>query len=263
MEAQPLEPIEPTETNANTPPRRSNGWDLVIYLFCGFGLFTVAGIVAGYLMEGQTNSLLFNALAFTFNLVFLGGTALLLGAARGRFSLEEIGLRPARWKWAWLGLSVGLVLLLLPLRSALGMLVENLLHGGMESLEVRTQMVLPEGATSGWISFAVTLLFVGVLVPFSEELFFRGAIYTWLRERTPVWAAVLISSMIFGLGHIDSAGVVAASFVMGVVNAWVFEKTRSIWVPILIHILNNSLAVILVYLATALVNALPVMQSLP
>jgi membrane protease YdiL (CAAX protease family) len=68
---------------------------------------------------------------------------------------------------------------------------------------------------------------------------------------------VLISALIFGLGHFDTLGVVAASFVMGVVNALVLEKTRSIWVPVVIHAANNSLAVILVYAAAWLAQLIP------
>lgn len=249
MEGQPIEP-KPIPSQP-----RSNRWDLLIYLCCGFGLFSAAGILIGHLMSGQTNSLLYSVLVFTSNVVFLGGTALVMGVGRGRFTLAEIGLRPPRWKWSWLGLALALVLLLLPLRSALGILVEYLLHGNLDSLTARSQLVQPVGAD--WLSFWVTLIFVGVLVPFSEELFFRGAIYTWLRERTPLWVAVLVSAAIFGLGHADSLGVVASSFVIGVVNALVFEKTRSLWVPVIIHAANNSLAVILVYLAAALTKLLP------
>lgn len=249
MEEQRIPPIP------NPSPRRSNVWDLVIYLACGFGLFTLAGMAASALLGEKTNSLLYSSLVFIFNLVFLGGTALVMGAGRGKFSLAEIGLRPVRWKWAWLGLALALVVILLPIRGGLGLLIEYLLNGNLDSLALRSQLVQPEGVNA--LSFVVTLLFVGILVPISEELFFRGAIYTWLRERTPVWVAVVISAALFGLGHIDSLGVVVASFVMGVVNAWVFEKTRSIWVPIAIHAANNSLAILLVYLAAWLVKMIP------
>jgi len=248
--------VRSSEPNADNPiVRRSNIWDLAIYLICGFGLFSAAGAVAGKLLGANAKGLLFNSIIFIFNLIFLGGTALVLGAGRGRFTLEQIGLRPVRWKRGWLVLALGLVVLLLPVRGALGLLVEYLVNGNLESLALRSQIVQPQGA--GWLSFVVTLLFVGILVPISEELFFRGAIYTWLRERASMWPAVLISAALFGLGHFDSLGVVAASFVMGAVNAVVFEKTRSIWVPIAIHAANNSLAVILVYLATLLVKMLP------
>lgn len=245
---------QPIEPNAMTPKRRSNGWDLVIYIVCGFGLFSLAGLAVSYLWDDQASSLLYSVLVFTFNLVFLGGTALVMGVRRGRFSLEEIGLHPPRWKWSWLALALALVILLLPVRAGLGLLVEYLLQGNLDSLNARSEMLLPD---SSWVSFLVTLVFTGILVPFSEELFFRGAIYSWMRDRLPVWAAVLLSAFIFGLGHMDSLGVVAASFVMGVVNAWVLEKTRSIWVPVVIHAANNSLAVILIYLAAWLTQLLP------
>lgn len=255
MEAIPTDPI-----NENRA-RRSNGWDLALYILCGFGLFTLAGGLVGLFLGEQTDSLLYSTLVFLFNVIFLGGTALVMGAGRGKFSLREIGLVPPRWKWSWLALAIALVLLLLPVRGGLGLLVEYLLNGNLDSLTMRSQLILPEG--SGWLSFTVTLLFVGILVPLSEELFFRGAIYTWLRDHAPVWVAVLVSSVLFGLGHADSLGVVAASFIMGVVNALVFEKTRSIWVPVAIHAANNSLAVILVYLAALLAKLVPGLQGLP
>jgi membrane protease YdiL (CAAX protease family) len=247
--------VQPIEPNPDPPARRSNGWDLLIYIGCGFVLFSLASYAAGYLLKVQTSTLLYSTLIYIFNLIFLGGTALVMGVRRGRFTLEEIGLRPPRWKWAWLWLALGLVILLLPVRAGLGLLVEYLFHGNLDSLSARSQIILPE--TASWLSFLVTLFFTGILVPFSEELFFRGAIYSWLRDRTPVWVAVLISALIFGLGHFDTLGVVAASFVMGVVNALVLEKTRSIWVPVVIHAANNSLAVILVYLAAWLAQLIP------
>jgi membrane protease YdiL (CAAX protease family) len=255
MQATPIEPI-PEKT-----VKRSSLWDVLWYILCGFGLFTVAGLLLGFLMHCKTGSLLYSVLVYVSNVLFLGGTALVMGAGRGKFSLAEIGLVPPRWRWTWLAVAVGLVLLLLPVRGGLGLLVEYLLNGNMDSLMARSQLIQPEGTT--WFSFLVTLLFVGILVPLSEELFFRGAIFTTLRDHLPAWAAVLISSTLFGLGHADSLGVVAASFVMGVVNAIVFEKTRSIWVPVAIHAANNSLAIILVYLAAYLVKLLPALPALP
>lgn len=255
MQATSIEPV------SEKPKKRTSLWDALLYILCGFGLFTASGWLAGLVLGEQTDTLLFSVWVYVSNILFLGGTALTLGAARGKLSLAEIGLVPPRWRWTWIGVAVGLVLLLLPVRGGLGLLVEYLLNGNMDSLMARSQLIQPEGTT--WFSFLLTLLFVGVLVPLSEELFFRGAIYTTLRDHLPVWAAVLISSVIFGLGHADSLGVVAASFVMGVVNAIVFEKTRSIWVPVAIHAANNSLAIILVYLASYLVKMLPAFPALP
>jgi membrane protease YdiL (CAAX protease family) len=251
-------PVEPTPEKT---VKRSSLWDLLWYILCGFGLFTAAGTLLGLWLHDEAGSLLFSVLVYVSNVLFLGGTARVLGAGRGKFTLAEIGLVPPRWRWTWLAVAVGLVLLLLPMRGGLGLLVEYLLNGNLDSLAARSQLIQPAGTDA--LSFGLTLLFVGILVPISEELFFRGAIFTVLRDHWPVWAAVLVSSALFGLGHADSLGVVAASFVMGVVNAIAFEKTRSIWVPVAIHAANNSLAIILVYLAAYLAKMLPALPALP
>jgi membrane protease YdiL (CAAX protease family) len=61
----------------------------------------------------------------------------------------------------------------------------------------------------------------------------------------------LLSSALFALGHFDSAGVVASSFFLGLVCAVALERGRSLWLPVAIHALNNSLAVMLLYLIQA------------
>ncbi|MCA9919202.1 MAG: CPBP family intramembrane metalloprotease, partial [Anaerolineales bacterium] len=62
---------------------------------------------------------------------------------------------------------------------------------------------------------------------------------------------------LFGLAHADSIGVVAASAVIGVVNALAYERTRSLFIPIVIHVTTNSAAVLLLYLMLALAELIP------
>jgi membrane protease YdiL (CAAX protease family) len=104
------------------------------------------------------------------------------------------------------------------------------------------------GSELSWPRFFVTLLGAGLLAPVAEELFFRGFLYTALRQRLGIAAAATISSLVFAVGHIDALGVVAASFIMGIALALVYEYTRSLWVAIAIHAFNNSLATVMVYL---------------
>ena len=89
----------------------------------------------------------------------------------------------------------------------------------------------------------------GVLIiavaPVAEEVFFRGFMYGGLRSRLPVWAAALISSGIFGLLHYtdpDSIAVVPQLALLGVLLAWLYERTGSLWPPIILHVLNNAIA---------------------
>ena len=97
------------------------------------------------------------------------------------------------------------------------------------------------------LNFLVSLLIIAVLVPISEELYFRGLLYRWFRLRFRLWPAVLLSSLLFGLAHYDSLAVVISSFVLGVVNALAMERTKSIWVPIVMHAVTNGVAVAVMY----------------
>jgi membrane protease YdiL (CAAX protease family) len=103
----------------------------------------------------------------------------------------------------------------------------------------------------------LNLIGAGLLVPIAEELYFRGLLYGWLKTRLGFWLRVLISSAIFGLAHFDSIAVVASSFVLGMVNAVAYEKSKSLWLPIAIHMVTNSAAIILLYLAMVLVQFMP------
>jgi hypothetical protein len=65
-----------------------------------------------------------------------------------------------------------------------------------------------------------------------RELFFRGALSPGSPALRCGWP---LASAILAWPHHDTAAVVAASFVIGLVNAYLFERTRSIWVPITVH----------------------------
>ena len=93
--------------------------------------------------------------------------------------------------------------------------------------------------TSFWGIIAVTL--IGPLV---EELVFRGAITQFLLEKYHAKTAIVISGAIFGLVHMNPVQAVGG-FLFGLLLAWVYYKTKSILPVLFIHIINNSLSVIL------------------
>lgn len=83
----------------------------------------------------------------------------------------------------------------------------------------------------------------GVVGPIGEEVFFRGFVYTGLRRKYGVRNGILLSSLFFGVTH-GIPWQIPYAFVAGIILAAVYEKTGSLYSPILIHIINNSLAVI-------------------
>lgn len=78
-----------------------------------------------------------------------------------------------------------------------------------------------------------------LLGPIFEEILFRGILFAWLRTRMNFVYAGLISSTIFGIAHGD----MGAFFVyigMGMLFALIFEKSKTLYAPIALHMIWNS-----------------------
>lgn len=84
---------------------------------------------------------------------------------------------------------------------------------------------------------------VGVIGPIGEEVFFRGFAHTALKRKYGFRKGILLSSLFFGVYH-GIPWQIPYAFVAGLILAYVYEKTQSIYSPILFHIINNSIGVI-------------------
>lgn len=88
------------------------------------------------------------------------------------------------------------------------------------------------------------ILSIAVAGPVVEELVFREAIQGSLeRSGKPFWLAAVVSALCFGLIHLNPAQIPFA-FAMGLILSVVYHKTGNAVVTSIIHILNNSLAVL-------------------
>ena len=100
------------------------------------------------------------------------------------------------------------------------------------------------------------IIAVVVFAPIIEELVFRGIIFRSLRKFN-VPLAIIVSGFLFGFIHVSSA-VFAGDFsqllqvlpymAMGIVFAYSYEKSKSISVPIYLHMINNLVSVLLIFL---------------
>lgn len=100
-----------------------------------------------------------------------------------------------------------------------------------------------EDAWSGWGEEPYLWVFFSVVLfgPLVEELLFRGLIYNYIKELDSMLAAILISSVAFGIWHGEPVQSVYTAW-MGICLAIVYYRTNSIFYPILIHVLNNFLS---------------------
>lgn len=91
----------------------------------------------------------------------------------------------------------------------------------------------------------VQILLIVVAASVTEEVCFRGMLFGGLRERLPMAAAALLAASVFGGLHVLTGlsavpPLIAFGFILGVL----YEKTGSIVPGILLHMLNNSVALL-------------------
>jgi len=97
----------------------------------------------------------------------------------------------------------------------------------------------PEGGRALFIALLVSL------VPaVCEELFFRGYVQSRLTALWPPGAAILLTSVVFALVHIDAQHVIAV-LPIGMYLGWTAWKSGSVFTSMLLHALNNLAAVLL------------------
>ena len=100
------------------------------------------------------------------------------------------------------------------------------------------QRIFDEMMSNGVHSFIVACLVAPVL----EEMLFRGVVLRSFLQQYSRWLAILGSACLFGLAHMNIYQFLCAS-VLGVVCAWLYEKTRSLWPGIVLHASSNGVAI--------------------
>ena len=241
------------ENSLDTPANYSwKGLDVLI-IFVGIALFFVCVILffgvfsAISIIRSREISadLLQNTIYLSIGSAFLESAAIigsvyLLGLRRKKYPWASVGVNQTSQKWFLISLLLGL--LAIPLSSLVAIGIQYLFNLPIENPQL-PYLIPDDLSTAGMF---IMIILVGIVVPFAEELFFRGILYQWLRTRFGVWVGIIVSSLIFGIFHFDIA-IAGAAFILGVLLAWVFERSNSLWPSVLIHSLNNAFKVILLY----------------
>lgn len=132
---------------------------------------------------------------------------------------------------------------------ALSNLIANILarilpEGTEVAQEITNQLMSDSG-------FFITFLVVAILPALGEEILFRGFILSSFRyngninRKKYVWP-IIISGLLFGLMHIYLVKILPTA-ILGIVFGYIVVKTGSIFIPMLLHLINNGLAVILTF----------------
>ena len=88
-----------------------------------------------------------------------------------------------------------------------------------------------------------TFMIAVIAAPVVEEILFRGIVLRSMRKFTPAWAAILMSSVLFGVYHLNIVQAVYATL-MGVAAGILYERKRNLLFPILVHFANNLITML-------------------
>ncbi len=117
------------------------------------------------------------------------------------------------------------------------------------SVPIRDHPVVDVFSKRGAADLKVVLtLSVGLSAPFFEEIFFRGFLYRALRTKMASWLVIGLSSVLFAAVHPEFY-VAGRVFPLGVLLAYLMEKTGSVIPCIVVHFLTNGMTLLLLFLA--------------
>ena len=81
-----------------------------------------------------------------------------------------------------------------------------------------------------------------ILGPIAEETLFRGILFSSLRRYVPRAVAIAISAALFAAAHTNVVGFLPI-FLLGCLLAELYERTGSLFSPIAVHIVHNTLLI--------------------
>lgn len=248
------------ENETEIPPVKNDRiltrlWDWVdiVSMLLLFGFVFLATQVAAVFLSGASvdASGAFTVEPDTFKLLAYGllGTMLamlapyfLVNAIRPRHSWSELGLgaMPEGWLWPAIGLGAAAAFV----RMGIGFVLLEQFPGLAEGAEALNELFTFE---ENWQMIAAGLL-ATFIVPVYEEIFFRGVIHNAIGNRVGIWWTILLSSILFGVFHGFPIQIITA-FLLGLVLGWLYEKTDNLWAPIICHLVNNGIAMLLTVLS--------------
>jgi membrane protease YdiL (CAAX protease family) len=145
-----------------------------------------------------------------------------------RDALSRLGLRRfGRSAFKWMAAAVGVYLLVAMLYAAI--------VGEPEQTNI----------AEDFGPVPIQVLLIVIAAPISEEVCFRGMVFGGLRQRMPRLGAAALSALIFGALHaFTGISAVPPLIVFGFILALLYEKTGSIVPGTLLHMINNTAALL-------------------
>jgi len=161
--------------------------------------------------------------------------------------VELFGLRFRKWYLAPV-FAVLVTFLVYSFNAVLGMAgYTDWINGLLGTEDTAQDAVKLMQESDGWVTGILMALIACVGAPLSEELVFRGYVYGAVKKFSNIGFSMVFSGLFFAAVHMNVASLLPL-FVLGVALAAVYELTGSLWTPIAVHCLFNSVSTVLINL---------------
>lgn len=103
---------------------------------------------------------------------------------------------------------------------------------------LKPQSTVPSEITRDHLTLSIAAAVTLVGAPFSEELFFRGLVFSGF-SKWGFWPGAVVSAFLFTTFHLDPGSFIPFA-IIGVVMAWLFWSRGTLWDAIMFHFLFNA-----------------------
>ena len=234
---------------------------IVVWLGLIFVMFSLTVLVIALITQGKQlsniNTLKWIQLLQTISLFLLPSLILAYLCAKVPWNWLQLDNK-VNWKvllWA-----IGIMLVALPAINLMShwnqqMVLPTWLSGveeWMKAKEAEAEWLTKQFMSVTTISgLLVNLLLMAVLPALSEEITFRGVLQRLLNFQLSTFnshLAIWLTAIIFSAIHMQFYGFVPR-MLMGALFGYMLVWTGSLWVPMLMHFVNNAMAVLLYFMA--------------
>lgn len=143
-------------------------------------------------------------------------------------------------------LSIGMTALIavgaLLLAATFNALYANYVISGMPMQDEMAKLLASIPRTP--VNITLGIFAIAVVAPLIEELLFRGLLQNALMHHVPAWAAIALSAFGFAVVHMQPLAM-PALMALGAAFGYIYYKTGSLRMTIILHMINNALALAL------------------
>lgn len=247
---QAITPMPPTTIERPFPSIWAGLGMLFFYIFCQLFIASLAGIIV-LVVQGRLTSIVtvpeqfadIKIMAFPalWGIVAANITALLVSWLYLRKDNRTVKIGLKNWSRLSLQSTILIAGALIAGAYIISYVYSEYLFPGMDLQKMTNEMIAAIPRTP--VNWLFLIFAISILPGIAEELIFRGFLQNSFANHVPQFAAIGLSSALFAAMHMQLYAF-PLLFILGAIFGYLYYKTGSLRVNILLHVLNNAAALL-------------------